>query len=335
MCPSWTEYAAKPGEVVVRLDPGMAFGTGHHPTTRLCLAELERRMRPGARVLDVGTGSGILAIAAAGLGASSVVGLDRDATACTVARRNVRANGPARRVRIVRGSIPRAGVSGFDIVLANISAKVLTELASPLARTLAPDGLLIASGVLEEQSASVAEAFRGAGLRVDEVRAMEDWVVIVATAVVVAGDRCPTLVRRPSHGRGGSPAPGLRPSPERRWGRRGVGAPLVAFGQPQGLPLRDVSRRWWSVVRRAHHERARPHPPRYGGLSLGRGETPAPPLGFGLRRSGRMGCGNDVVRRAHHERGVGSPRAGGVRVGVRATTRVAPTGCIVKGERAR
>ena len=181
VCPSWTEYAAGPGEVVVRLDPGMAFGTGHHPTTRLCLAELERRMRPGARVLDVGTGSGILAIAAAGLGASSVVGLDRDATACTVARRNVRANGPARRVRVVRGSIPRAGVSGFDIVLANISAKVLTELASPLARTLAPDGLLIASGVLEEQSASVAEAFRGAGLRVDEVRAMEDWVVIVAT----------------------------------------------------------------------------------------------------------------------------------------------------------
>ena len=161
VCPSWTEYAAKEGEVVVRLDPGMAFGTGHHPTTRLCLAELERRMRPGAKVLDLGTGSGILAIAAAGLGAGSVVGLDRDATACTVARRNVRANGLARGVRIMRGSVPRAGVSGYDLVLANISAKVLTELAAPLAETLAPDGLLIASGVLEEQSASVAEAFRG------------------------------------------------------------------------------------------------------------------------------------------------------------------------------
>ena len=181
VCPSWTEYEAKPGEVVVRLDPGMAFGTGHHPTTRLCLAELECRMRPGARVLDVGTGSGILAIAAAGLGADSVLGLDRDATACTVARRNVRANGAARRVRIVRGSIPRPDASGFDLVLANISAKVLTELASPLAETLAPDGLLIASGVLEEQSAPVAEAFRGAGLHVRDVRAMEDWAVLVAS----------------------------------------------------------------------------------------------------------------------------------------------------------
>ena len=181
VCPSWTEYEAKEGEVVVRLDPGMAFGTGHHPTTRLCLAELERRMRPGARVLDLGTGSGILAIAAAGLGADGVVGLDRDATACTVARRNVRANGLARRVRVTRGSIPRPGASGFDIVLANISAKVLTELASPLAQTLAPDGVLIASGVLEEQGASVAEAFRGAGLHVHEVQAMEDWAVIVAS----------------------------------------------------------------------------------------------------------------------------------------------------------
>ena len=182
VCPSWTEYAAKDDEVVVRLDPGMAFGTGHHPTTRLCLAELERRMRPGASVLDVGTGSGILAIAAAGLGASTVVGLDRDATACTVARRNIRANGLARRVRVVRGSVPRAGVSGFDVVLANISAKVLTELATPLAQTLAPGGVLIASGVLEEQSAAVAEAFRGAGLRVEDVRAMEDWAVIVASS---------------------------------------------------------------------------------------------------------------------------------------------------------
>lgn len=181
VCPSWTEYAAKEDEVVVRLDPGMAFGTGHHPTTRLCLSELERRMRPGARVLDVGTGSGILAIAAAGLGAGSVVGLDRDATACTVARRNVRANGPARGVRIVRGSVPRTGFEGFDVVLANISAKVLTELATPLAETLAPGGVLIASGVLEQQSASVADAFRGAGLRVDEVRAMEDWAVLVAS----------------------------------------------------------------------------------------------------------------------------------------------------------
>ena len=181
VCPSWTEYAARQGEVVVRLDPGMAFGTGHHPTTRLCLTEIERRVQPGAKVLDLGTGSGILAIAAAGLGASSVLGLDRDTTACTVARRNVRANGLARRVRIMRGSIPQPGVSGFDLVLANISAKVLTALAAPLAQTLAPDGLLIASGVLEEQGASVAEAFRGAGLQVHDVRALEDWAVLLAS----------------------------------------------------------------------------------------------------------------------------------------------------------
>ena len=181
VCPSWTEYAPKQGEVVVRLDPGMAFGTGHHPTTRLCLAELERRMQPGAKVLDVGTGSGILSIAAAGLGASSVLGLDRDATACTVARRNIRANGLARGVRVLRGSIPRPGLSDFDLVLANISAKVLTALAAPLAQILAPDGLLIASGVLEEQSESVAEALREAGLVVHDVQALEDWAVLLAS----------------------------------------------------------------------------------------------------------------------------------------------------------
>ena len=181
VCPSWTEYDARQGEVVVRLDPGMAFGTGHHPTTRLCLAELERHMRPGARVLDLGTGSGILAIAAAGLGAYSVLGLDRDATACTVARRNIRANGLARRVRVLRGSIPRPGLADFDLVLANISARVLTELAAPLAQTLASDGLLIASGVLEEQSESVAEALRGAGLHVHDVQALEDWAVLFAS----------------------------------------------------------------------------------------------------------------------------------------------------------
>lgn len=178
--PSWLPYTPAEGEVVVELDPGMAFGTGTHPTTWMCLLALEDRVRPGARVLDLGTGSGILAIAAARLGARRVLALDTDPQAVAVARENVHRNGVADRVRVARGSLAQA-VGRFDVAVVNILAQVLIEMADQgLARRLAPDGRLIAAGLLVGQEGDVREAFRRNGLTIVGRQQMEDWVALEA-----------------------------------------------------------------------------------------------------------------------------------------------------------
>ncbi|MBC7227523.1 MAG: 50S ribosomal protein L11 methyltransferase [Thermoflexales bacterium] len=178
--PSWLPYIPAEGEVVVELDPGMAFGTGTHPTTQMCLLALEDWVRPGARVLDLGTGSGILAIAAAKLGAKRVLALDTDPQAVAVARENVYRNGVADRVRVARGSLARA-IGKFDLVVVNILARVLVEMAGQgLARRLAPEGRLVAAGLLAAQEEEVREAFQRNGLAVVGRRQVEDWVALEA-----------------------------------------------------------------------------------------------------------------------------------------------------------
>ncbi|MGB9775468.1 MAG: 50S ribosomal protein L11 methyltransferase [Anaerolineae bacterium] len=179
--PSWLPYTPAEEEVVVELDPGMAFGTGTHPTTQMCLLALEDWVRPGARVLDLGTGSGILAIAAAKLGAGRVLALDTDPQAVTVARENVYRNGVADRVRVARGSLAQA-IGRFDLVVVNILAGVLIEMAEQgLARRLTPGGHLIAAGLLAGQEEEVRSAFQRAGLTVIGQRQVEDWVALEAT----------------------------------------------------------------------------------------------------------------------------------------------------------
>ena len=179
--PSWLLYTPSGEEVVVELDPGMAFGTGTHPTTQMCLLALEDTVHPGARVLDLGTGSGILAIAAAKLGAGRVLALDTDPQAVTVARENVHRNGVADRVRVARGSLAQA-IGKFDVVVVNILARVLVEMAEGgLARRLAPEGHLIAAGLLVGQEEEVRDAFERAGLTVIGRRQMDDWVALEAT----------------------------------------------------------------------------------------------------------------------------------------------------------
>ncbi len=178
--PTWQIYWPAPGDVVIELDPGMAFGTGHHPTTRMCLEQLERLLVPGMRVLDLGTGSGILAIAAIKLGADCVVGLDTDETAVQVARANIEQNGVLR-VRLIHGSLPHSTVQDgeYDLALANVTAGVVASYAGSLARALRGDGLLIASGILEERWEEV-EATLGESFVVEQSLTDGDWLTVVA-----------------------------------------------------------------------------------------------------------------------------------------------------------
>jgi ribosomal protein L11 methyltransferase len=177
--PTWREWDASPDDIVVELDPGMAFGTGLHPTTQLVLDALQKRVRPGMEVLDLGTGSGILAIAAARLGAS-VTALDTSEIAVEVAIQNITANGLASSVTVSKGSIEAVHTRQFDMILANIIASVLTELAAPLAAALRPGAELVGSGIVEERADLVRTALTAAGLHLGEQRNDGDWWLICA-----------------------------------------------------------------------------------------------------------------------------------------------------------
>jgi ribosomal protein L11 methyltransferase len=179
--PTWQEYASSGAEVLVELDPGMAFGTGHHPTTRMCLEELEQRVRPGMQILDLGTGSGILAIAAVKLGVASVVALDVDSMAVKAAGENIQYNRVTRKVRLFAGTLPNPKVlpGSMDLVVANITARAIAEVARPIAEALAPGGVLIASGIIMERQADVETALQGV-MVIRERRTDGDWVTLVA-----------------------------------------------------------------------------------------------------------------------------------------------------------
>ncbi len=178
--PSWIPYTPGPDEVIVTLDPGMAFGTGLHPSTQLCLLALEELVVPGMRILDVGTGSGILAIAAARLGAAEVLGVDIEEVAVRTARENVVLNGVSEVVHVLPGSVDGEDRGSYDLVLANILAEVVARLAPQLAKHTAPDGWLVASGIIESRMPAVERAFDVAGLVIGRRWQSEDWVALGA-----------------------------------------------------------------------------------------------------------------------------------------------------------
>ncbi len=183
--PSWETYEAAAGELVVELDPGEAFGTGQHETTRLCLRALEGCVG-GGDVIDVGAGSGILAIAAAKLGARSVSAIDSDPATVEIARRNVAMNDVAAAVRCAAGSLgatwPFDGSArrSADVVVANISSVAIVELMPELASALRAGGTLVASGFIARDAGMVRAAAGRAGLRERELLAENDWRCLVA-----------------------------------------------------------------------------------------------------------------------------------------------------------
>ena len=185
ICPSWRTYAPAPDEIVITLDPGQAFGTGLHPTTQMCLMALEALVAPGAAVLDVGTGSGILSIAAAGLGAKPVLALDTDEVAVAAARSNVIANGAEACVTIRSGSLPEAR-DHYDLVVVNILAKVILEMLQRglaervKASSVLASGALVVAGILVDQEEEVAAALEREGLTLAERWQIDDWVCLAA-----------------------------------------------------------------------------------------------------------------------------------------------------------
>ncbi len=178
--PSWIDYQPEAGQVVVEIDPGMAFGTGYHPTTYTCLQALDQYVEAGASVLDLGTGSGILSIAALGLGASKVVALDIDPQAVKAARQNFRRTGTARQVTLAQGTVPhaKAPAKQFDIVVANISARAVCDRASFIVSTLRTQGVLIASGMLSKQGEEVLSTLQELGCSLIEQWPRDDWVTL-------------------------------------------------------------------------------------------------------------------------------------------------------------
>lgn len=178
--PSWVDYRIKGSETVIQIDPGLAFGTGQHPTTAMCLGALEELARPGVSVLDLGSGSGILGIAAAKLGAARVLALDTDPQAVKATGDNVAINDVAAVVEPREGALESAGGETFDIIVANISGLTLGRLADRFAASLKAEGALIASGFLEDAVSGLRQAFENAGLRIERVVDEGVWRAIVA-----------------------------------------------------------------------------------------------------------------------------------------------------------
>lgn len=189
--PTWEEYEPSPGEIILELDPGMAFGTGTHATTALCLRTLEQVVKPGDEVIDVGTGSGILSVAAAKLGARHVLAIDLDPVAVSSATENTRLNGLSDQItvklsdllQVIReqGQGDSLGVTlPVQVVVANILAEIIVLFVDDVYAALQQGGAYIVSGIIKEKQEFVEQALKKVGFDIEAVHEETDWVAIVA-----------------------------------------------------------------------------------------------------------------------------------------------------------
>ncbi len=179
--PVWEDYSpVSPTEQIIELDPGMAFGTGTHPTTSLCLVMLEKYLQPDQRVIDVGCGSGILSIAAVKLGAKRALALDLDPLAVEKAQENAKMNDVLEKMVVKQGDLLKGVSETAECIVANILAEIILDFVHDLPRVLVPGGIFIGSGIIKEKAESVKQALEQVGLQVIETASQEDWVAIVA-----------------------------------------------------------------------------------------------------------------------------------------------------------
>ncbi|HAQ07044.1 MAG TPA: 50S ribosomal protein L11 methyltransferase [Bacillus bacterium] len=179
--PTWEDYTpVHTDELIIELDPGMAFGTGTHPTTVMCIQALERTVKADDYVIDVGTGSGVLSIAAAKLGAGQVMALDLDDVAVQVAKENIKLNQAQEIASVSQNNLLDGVEGGADIVVANILAEVILRFADNAGRIVKKGGFFITSGIIQQKKEVVKDAVINAGFDIEEIIAMEDWVAIIA-----------------------------------------------------------------------------------------------------------------------------------------------------------
>lgn len=175
--PGWEEYDTD--RTVITMDPGMAFGTGTHETTSLCLETLDELVQGGERMLDIGTGSGILAIAALKLGAKEAEGVDIDPMCVRTAGENAQRNGVAERLTVLVGDLSDKASGVYDIITANIVAAAILSLAPAVPALMAPGAKFIASGIIDERRDEVLDGLKAAGLRPVQVKEKRGWVCII------------------------------------------------------------------------------------------------------------------------------------------------------------
>ena len=179
--PTWETYnPVSSDELIIELDPGMAFGTGTHPTTVMSLQALEKTVKEGQRVVDIGTGSGVLAIGAALLGAKEVHALDLDDIAVQAARINVKLNKVQDTVTVVGGNLVDTIDAPGDVVVANILAEIIISFTDDAFAVVKPGGRYITSGIIAAKKNDVREALEGSGFVIEDIMMMEDWVTIIS-----------------------------------------------------------------------------------------------------------------------------------------------------------
>ena len=177
--PSWQDYDANPDDVVIEIDPGMAFGTGTHPTTVLCISMIEKYMKTGDKFLDIGTGSGILMIAAAKLGAQKVCGIDNDEFAIDIAKKNLLLNGiDSKNFKVMTGNLTDKVDEEFDFVAANILTDTIMVLLDSVKSVLKKKSVFVCSGIIEKNKDKVVEKMVTSSFEIGDILKQEEWVSI-------------------------------------------------------------------------------------------------------------------------------------------------------------